>query len=99
MEDVARFVVLLNTHPPFAARRAILEERIRNLKLEKGKIEFKKDLLSEVRQESVNKPAPQSIVFRPKFETHTVTAEMPGMSPQKQDQKMPPDRKRFGGWF
>ena len=38
MNEVGRFVNLLNTHPPFEARRNVLRDRIRRLDLEKGKL-------------------------------------------------------------
>ena len=105
MEDVARFVGLLNTHPPFEARRKILAQQIAMLKLENGKIEFKKDLLGEVKhldEAPPPQPAPsssKSVVFQPKFRM----VEAPPLEPlesAKQQNKMSPDRKRFSAaWF
>lgn len=109
MDDVARFVGLLNTHPPFEERRKILAERIRDLKLERSKVEFKKDLLGEIRREETSvseafarQPAEpsKSIVFQPKFKMVTDQPPIESLTPVKQQSKMSPDRKRFSAaWF
>ena len=108
MDDVARFVIFLNAHPPFEQRRKILAERIGSLKLEAGKIEkveFKIDLLGESRTEVNPSPAPpaaplKSIVFQPKFKMVTDPPSMDSLTPAKQQRKISPDRKRFSAaWF
>jgi beta-barrel assembly-enhancing protease len=96
MDDVSRFVRFLNTHPPFQDRRDILNERVQNLNLsESGKLEFKKDLLSEVRQTTVN--APTSILFEPALEPRSPVMEVEPMKDGKSE-KMMPDRKRWS-WY
>ena len=67
LDDIAKFVVLLNAHPPFQDRKALLQARIQGMRLESGKIEFKQDTLNEVRRITIK--APDSIIFQPGFMT------------------------------
>ena len=64
IDDVARFVVLLNAHPPFADRKALLQARVQGMKLDNGKIEFKQDNLNEARQVTTTERR-ESILFQP----------------------------------
>ena len=63
MDDLARFVLLLNAHPPFADRKAMLQARIQGMNLQHGKIEFKPDTFSEAREVAAGPR--ESILFRP----------------------------------
>jgi beta-barrel assembly-enhancing protease len=95
MQNVGKFVILMNTHPPFVDRRKVMSERIKNLSLEKSKIVFKQDLLGEVRQESVN--LPDSIVFRPDFGVReTASAQVNTLDQNKSEEISAP--KRRWGW-
>lgn len=97
MRDVNRFVIYMSTHPPFVDRRQALNTRIKNLALERGKIEFKKDLLAEIRQQSVN--TPDSVVFEPSFGTHEISPlDLPQGERDKQDKQFNVDRRRWA-WF
>lgn len=69
--DVGRFVIFMNVHPPFQDRRTILDENLSKINFEDGKIEFRQDTLSEVRQTTVN--ASSSILFVPQLGVHRVT--------------------------
>lgn len=96
MGDVNRFVLLMNTHPPFQDRRAVLKNRVDDINFESGKIEFKKDTLGEVRQIAVN--ASDSIVFEPEAGVaRSSPFEFQEVQPAK-DEKVSPPRKRWG-WF
>jgi len=95
MEDVGRFVIFMNTHPPFQARREILASRLQGLDYDPAKIEFKKDLLNEVRQIAIN--APDSILFEPQLGVHrTEPADLEAL--HAKDEKLAPVRKRWE-WF
>ena len=83
MQDVGRFVILLNTHPPFQVRRDRLTEKVSDLDLNEGEIEFQKDTLNEVRQLAVN--SSDSIIFEPKTGVHRVS----------ESEVMPIDREKF----
>lgn len=72
MEDVGKFVILMNVHPPFQDRRALLEERLAKLPVQTGSLEYKPDLLSESRQAAVN-DVTESIVFDPKRGTRPLS--------------------------
>lgn len=72
-EDVGRFVIFMDVHPPFQDRREILEERLLDLDPMQGDVEFKKDTLSDMRQIMVN--TPDSILFQPKFNFSTHNAD------------------------
>lgn len=95
MEDVGRFVEFMHIHPPFQARREVLKEDLAEINFESGKIEFKKDLLAEVRQTVIN--APTSIVFQPEIGVHHAEP-VPSTQPQEEDGKMTAIRKKWG-WF
>lgn len=112
MDEVGKFVLLLNTHPPFEARRQLLSDRVKKLKLT-GSINepTEGDLFEAIQQSEVlPKPAVQpppppaeppparSIVFEPKFRSVTDDSVMGSVSPSKQQAKM--DRKRMStAWF
>lgn len=99
IQDVSRFVTLLNTHPPFPARRTLLNTRSGNLDFEKGKIEFKKDTLNEVRQMAVNAPPPSSVLFTPQLGVHnTAPLGVTPVQPSGEGEKSFFVRKRWG-WF
>lgn len=65
IEDVGRFVIYMDVHPPFQDRRAALAERLKTVDFHSGSIDFRKDTLDEMRQVLVN--TPDSILFQPKF--------------------------------
>ncbi len=92
MEDVGRFVILLNTHPPFQDRRNILQQKIQNIPVEKGDVSLNPDLLTESRQETID--APDSIVFQPQFGNRDASLDVQQMEKDKQE-KFAPDRKRL----
>lgn len=97
MGDVNRFVEMMNTHPPFQARRDLLVGQVKKVDYASGKIEFKKDLLSEVRQTSLN--APTSVIFEPELGVHHAAAfENDQMNKDKDDGKFSSLKKRWG-WF
>lgn len=96
MNDVNRFVEFMHIHPPFQARRMALKEDLSDINFESGKIEFKKDLLTEVRQTTIN--APNSIVFQPEIGVHRAEPMQPAPAAKEDEEKMVPMRKRWG-WF
>jgi len=69
--DVGRFVMFMNTHPPFQDRRSVLDENLAKINFEDGSIDFKPDTLAEMRQTTVNPPS--SILFVPQLGVHRVT--------------------------
>ena len=66
MDDITRFVELLNTHPPFQVRKNLLHKQVHGIDFTRGSIELRQDTLSEVRQMTVNQP--DSILFNTDFE-------------------------------
>lgn len=94
VDDIEKFSVFMSTHPPFADRRVLLNNKIGRMALDSGKIAFKKDMmLTETRQETVNKP--DTIVFSPRFESSHSPYEMP----QSKKQEVTPYRDKSTGWF
>lgn len=98
IQDVSRFVILLNTHPPFPDRRTMLNTRLAGKDYTAGEIEFKKDMLSEVRQMVVN--APTSVLFTPQLGVHNTSPLEVHQVQQTSDEKEKSFfvRKRWG-WF
>lgn len=99
MEDVGRFVIFLNTHPPFQDRRAVLADLLRGTDFDSGKIEFKQDLLTEVRQVTIN--SQDSIIFEPQLGVHQVLPDLGGGFQDGKDEKLTAaaNRKARGAWF
>ncbi len=111
MDDVGRFVNLLNSHPPFEERRKILTVRIAASKIVSGKFDFKRVEIQDFTQNEINPkavpappPAPvqprnepgQSIVFQPKFRAVTDSpGVMDPVTSPKNQSKLSPDRKRM----
>lgn len=97
MGDVNRFVLFLNTHPPFQARQDALQEALRRVNIEGAKIELKKDTLNEVRQ--ITLKAPDSIVFEPQLGVHRLVPGG-GMSQMNQEQKKEIETlRKHWNWF
>lgn len=95
MDEVGKFVAFLNSHPPFQDRRRILENKIKALDLQQGKVEFKEDLLNEVRQTLAENP--QSIIFEPpRLGLQLGTFEMEQFEREREEKLTPPRRR---GWF
>ncbi|MBI3317300.1 MAG: M48 family metalloprotease, partial [Candidatus Omnitrophica bacterium] len=101
VQDLSRFVMLLNTHPPFPERRNLLNNGVTGIDFEGGKIEFKKDTLNEVRQMAVNAPAPASVLFSPELGVHNTAPPLAVYQVQQSsdnEEKSFFVRKRWG-WF
>jgi predicted Zn-dependent protease len=98
MDQIGRFAIFMNTHPPFAQRREILNNRISGMKLADGKVDFKKDMmLTEVRQVTVN--AADSIVFQPNPEGQAAgPMELQSVDREKKD-SMSSYRDKRWAWF
>lgn len=76
MEDVKRFVLMMNTHPPFQERRVRLKKLI---KKNKGNVTAqKRDMLSEIRMQMVNK-----VVVTPTPEVEVKVREAPDEPEEK----------------
>ncbi|MDP3920991.1 MAG: M48 family metalloprotease [Candidatus Omnitrophota bacterium] len=96
MDDVSRFVVFMNTHPPFQDRRTVLEGIVEDDGEEPAMIDFKQDMLSEVRQITVN--SSDSIVFAPQMGVHQAHPMEMNESLHEDDKKIPAAQKRVS-WF
>jgi len=69
MDQVKKFVLYMHTHPPFRDRRTVLESEVGRVDFKSGSIEFRKDMLNEVRQLTLN-AASESIVFKTLVDAH-----------------------------
>ncbi len=100
ISEIPRFVGILNTHPPFQDRREVLREYLNHLNLDtqlkQGKIEFKKDLLNDVRQAAFN--VPNSILFEPESGLRRTLSSETGNAPHAKENKLVPAGQR-GEWF
>lgn len=97
MDDIGRFALFMNAHPPFADRRTVLNNRIGNLHLQDGRIDFKKDMmLAEVRQTAVN--SPNSIVFQPAYDPQAGPMELRSADHEKKD-SLPAYKDKRWAWF
>jgi len=98
VSDVGRFVMLMNTHPPFPARRRLLHDQVQEIPMEEGKIEFRKDMLNEVRQTLVreNQYQSESILFQPEMGIRRIDPfELNQWQRDKDDKLIPAARKRW----
>ncbi len=98
MNDVGRFVIFMNTHPPFQDRRKVLKEYIarKNLPEKIGTIELKKDMLQEVRGTTL---VTDSILFQPQFGFNRVAGiDMEAIQNTKEEKFAEPGRgsRRWG---
>ncbi|MSR76778.1 MAG: hypothetical protein EXS63_00910 [Candidatus Omnitrophica bacterium] len=97
MSDVNRFVIFLNTHPPFQDRQNYLANALKKVNRKEPEIEFKKDALDEIRQlmnKSQEKPiANASIMFQPSIDAH------PNTSPHPDQEEPTPAAPKHGAWF
>lgn len=97
MDDIGRFAIFMNAHPPFADRRTVLDNQIGGMRLTDGKIIFKQDMmLAEVRQTTVN--SPDSIVFQPAHESQAGPVEFQQVDREKKD-SMSSYRDKRWAWF
>ncbi len=84
VSEVSRFVVLMNTHPPFPERRVILDEKIKEVNFDSGDIEFRSDSLDEVLKSTA--ASSDTIRFEPDLGTrHVDPVEMNEMRQSKQE--------------
>ncbi len=95
MTDLSRFMDLINTHPPFQARRKLLQEKIQELKFEEGNIELRPDMYYEIREPEYAAPAPSSILFEPQLGVRRIDPLEMGHLQQEKDEKFSPLRKRM----
>jgi beta-barrel assembly-enhancing protease len=96
MDDIGRFALFMNAHPPFADRRTVLNNRIGNMHLQNGKIDFKQEMmLAEVRQTAINNP--NTILFQPGYESQAAPMEFHS-DPEKKDSSASYKDKRWA-WF
>lgn len=97
MDDIGRFAMFMNAHPPFADRRVVLNNRIGSMHLQDGKIDFKRDMmLSEVRQTTVN--AADSLLFQPSYESQSAPMELHSADADKKE-SLPAYRDKRWAWF
>lgn len=94
MSDVNRFVILLNTHPPFMDRQVRLNANVQKLNLQSGKIEFRADLLGEARQADDSQN--HSILFESPFAMTPYVPGAPASSPKDKDEEMMSPRRGPG---
>ncbi|HXV28460.1 MAG TPA: M48 family metalloprotease [bacterium] len=94
IEDVSRFVNLMNAHPPFRERREILQEIIQEINFEDGKIEFRKNAYAEASQQE---PVQQtdSILFEPELGIRRIDPMEMSQLNREKEQKLMPIRKRM----
>jgi predicted Zn-dependent protease len=95
MDDIAKFVNLMSIHPPFADRRNLLESHIKNSASQaRGDIEMRKDMLSEVRQSTVNTGSDSIIFESSQGNGSAVPLEVHQIEQNKQEE-LSPYRKRW----
>ncbi len=95
ISQLSQFVVLLNTHPPFLQRRKMLQDKIKEIHFDNGRIEFRTDTFYDIRQPEPGEPPSSSILFEPQLGVRRIDPMEMSYLQREKEEKLIPLRKRM----